>query len=622
MAIRFNPLTGNFDFTGSGGGGGSSYIDGEVQNFSALPQTIGSPAVDSAYLVREAEGTWLLARKPAGIYIRTDDTGVRADDWTYAGEFPDVFNDANLVVYSNADSTKNLKFDVGSISSGQTRTLTVPDANITIENTGHAAKHHTGGTDAIAPNNIGAGFALVLSTQTISADTLLSAGRNRRITLFAVGTTANVDLPHESNTAGDAVTVVSSFISSCVLTMRRASVMSGGSPISYSTLATLNTSGQSFTFVSDGTATGWTLRGVDTHTHAAADITSGTLDNARVNFAAPSAIGGTTAAAGSFTTLSATGIVTGSNATAGVPTTIDQAKGLQFSLLGGTFGSTAGIYGSYNGTSTLGIGIANGSSGSLTQVAAFTSTGLSVTGGTITASAPALNVQQTWNGAGVNFVAAEINVTRTASSNDAELLRLSENGSPVMYFRRTGQIVATQITLTATGGSILVGGNTNVWFGGNGNSPALVSGSSTVLELRNQTNAMEFRVNGTFTSATNFQRLTIKTKAVTLSGLTGASVATTTGFIPDGAVLVGLTTRVSTAITGATGYDIGDGSDADRWGANVAIALNTSSDNTNWTAGTIECFTAAQEVTLTAVGSNFTGGAVVIVAHYLAGEAD
>jgi hypothetical protein len=129
MAIRFNPLTGNFDFTGSGGGGGSSYIDGEVQNFSALPQTIGSPAVDSAYLVREAEGTWLLARKPAGIYIRTGNTGVRANDWTHAGAFPDVFNDANFLLYDNGDSTKNLAFQLSGIATGQTRTLTVPDAS-------------------------------------------------------------------------------------------------------------------------------------------------------------------------------------------------------------------------------------------------------------------------------------------------------------------------------------------------------------------------------------------------------------------------------------------------------------------------------------------------------------
>jgi hypothetical protein len=127
MAIKFNPLTGNFDFTGSGGGGGSSYIDGEVQNFSALPQTIGSPAVDSAYLVREAEGTWLLARKPAGIYIRTANTGVRADDWTHAGAFPDVFNDANFLLYDNADSSKNLAFQLSGITTGTTRTLTAAD---------------------------------------------------------------------------------------------------------------------------------------------------------------------------------------------------------------------------------------------------------------------------------------------------------------------------------------------------------------------------------------------------------------------------------------------------------------------------------------------------------------
>ena len=37
-----------------------------------------------------------------------------------------------------------------------------------------------------------------------------------------------------------------------------------------------------------------------THTHAASAITSGTLDNARVNWASPSAIGGTTPAAGTF----------------------------------------------------------------------------------------------------------------------------------------------------------------------------------------------------------------------------------------------------------------------------------------------------------------------------------
>jgi hypothetical protein len=136
MGLKFNPFSGNFDFTGSGGGGGgSSYIDGEVQNFSALP-TSTPPDIDAAYLVREAEGTWLLNRKPAGIYIRTDDTGVRADDWTHAGAFPDVFNDANFLLYDNGDSSKNLAFQLSGITTGTTRTLTVPDASGTLALTG------------------------------------------------------------------------------------------------------------------------------------------------------------------------------------------------------------------------------------------------------------------------------------------------------------------------------------------------------------------------------------------------------------------------------------------------------------------------------------------------------
>jgi hypothetical protein len=130
MAFAFNPFTGNFDLKGSGGG--ASYIDGEVQNFSALPETLGTPAVDSAYLVREAEGTWLLARKPAGIYIRTANTGVRADDWTHAGAFPDVFNDANFLLYDNGDSSKNLAFQLSGISASTTVTLTVPANSGTI----------------------------------------------------------------------------------------------------------------------------------------------------------------------------------------------------------------------------------------------------------------------------------------------------------------------------------------------------------------------------------------------------------------------------------------------------------------------------------------------------------
>jgi hypothetical protein len=132
MPYKFNPFTNALDYFESGGGGGASYIDGEVATYTDLPLD-GSAALNTAWLVRQASGTWLIARKPAGIYIRTATAGVSRDaDWTYAGILPDVFNDANFLLYDNADSSKNLAFQLSGISASTTRTLTAPDASGTI----------------------------------------------------------------------------------------------------------------------------------------------------------------------------------------------------------------------------------------------------------------------------------------------------------------------------------------------------------------------------------------------------------------------------------------------------------------------------------------------------------
>jgi hypothetical protein len=171
MPWTFNPFSGTFDQKGSGGGGGASYIDGEVQNFSALPQTIGSPAVDSAYLVREAEGAWLLARKPAGIYIRTADTGVRADDWTYAGEFPDVFSDDKFVLYDETDSSKNLVFQLSGISTGTTRTLTIANRS---------------GTNVVSDTSAGSGSDVVNNIVSLTQAEYNAIGSPDAATLFLI----------------------------------------------------------------------------------------------------------------------------------------------------------------------------------------------------------------------------------------------------------------------------------------------------------------------------------------------------------------------------------------------------------------------------------------------------
>jgi hypothetical protein len=129
MGLRYNPFTGSFDLTRSPG----SYIDGEVAAYSDLPLDAAAAPLNSAWLVRAGSGLWLLTRKPAGIYIRTATGGTDRDaDYTYAGVFPDVFNDANFLLYDNGDTTKNLQFQLSGLTTGTTRTLTVPNASGTI----------------------------------------------------------------------------------------------------------------------------------------------------------------------------------------------------------------------------------------------------------------------------------------------------------------------------------------------------------------------------------------------------------------------------------------------------------------------------------------------------------
>jgi hypothetical protein len=133
MAYKFNPFTDTLDIVGSGGG--SSYIDGEVEYHADLPVTVGTPAVNSAFLVRKGQGLYFLTRKPGGIWVRELNNG-NLDDWKYAGTFSDLYRDANFRIINDTDTSKELAFSLSGLTTGTTRTITVPDANVALPNQG------------------------------------------------------------------------------------------------------------------------------------------------------------------------------------------------------------------------------------------------------------------------------------------------------------------------------------------------------------------------------------------------------------------------------------------------------------------------------------------------------
>jgi hypothetical protein len=98
---------------------------------------------------------------------------------------------------------------------------------------------------------------------------------------------------------------------------------------------------------------------------------------------------------------------------------------------------------------------------------------------------------------------------------------------------------------------------------------------------------------------------------VTLSGATTNSTVQ----IPAGAILLAVSNRVVTAITGATSYNCGYGTGVPTTAFGSGLSVSAGSTN----LGVIgpNPFYTATPVLFTAVGGNFTGGAVRMTIHYL-----
>ena len=100
----------------------------------------------------------------------------------------------------------------------------------------------------------------------------------------------------------------------------------------------------------------------------------------------------------------------------------------------------------------------------------------------------------------------------------------------------------------------------------------------------------------------------------------GAAAATisATDLIPAGSLVLGVTLLVTSTFsnTSLTSMTIGDGSDADRWGATIALTAGTQTTGAAFTGTQPAFFAAATSVVLTGTGASFAANGSATVRIY------
>jgi hypothetical protein len=245
-----------------------------------------------------------------------------------------------------------------------------------------------------------------------------------------------------------------------------------------------------------------------------------------------------------------------------------------------------------------------------------------------------------------NVAALTVNQDSVSTAN---LLDLQDGGESKCYVDSEGRLYTPELrvplggvigaTITSPNNYALVQGLTTGWtcphsgWGfrtGTGNSAAvdvrIQREDVGVLAQRSATTPQAYRLYGSWTSATAYQRLSTTTLREAVTAASGASVTTTIS-IPKYTHLIGVATRVTTDLgvtNGTTGYTVGDGTDPDLWGAVTGVAGGTTTDRRDFTAvAALGPDGSDRTITLTAVGGNFDGAGVIeVCAFYLAAEAD
>jgi len=256
-----------------------------------------------------------------------------------------------------------------------------------------------------------------------------------------------------------------------------------------------------------------------------------------------------------------------------------------------------------------------------------------------------LFMQQIWN-TSISPTAFKININYTQSNNEANFLDFQLNSDSIFRVRKNADILTNQSSLLLSTGKFLAPSGSPVevqdYLKIGSYGVELKTRDQNILEQVKGTSAQSSAFYSTFTSSTAYQRMFLTCAKRTISNPAGTSVITGGNFIPAGAFLMGVSSRVNSNIvmsTGSTGFSLGTVEDPDLWGTystllveeNNVVSSGTASkasaivgESTGYTSSNAcGLFINPQEITLTANDGTFSGtGSIEISIFYFMSEAD
>ena len=140
---------------------------------------------------------------------------------------------------------------------------------------------------------------------------------------------------------------------------------------------------------------------------------------------------------------------------------------------------------------------------------------LTIASGTLTASAPALSITQTWNNAAVAFSSLSFNITRVTENGLSTFLSATTSAGAYLYFYANGGVWLGSSSagnfIDTTG--VSVGSGLTLGFSSTANGSgtfdvALRRDAAATLAQRNGTTAQTLRVYRSYTDGSNYSRFT------------------------------------------------------------------------------------------------------------------